>query len=146
MTYYYYDDDYRALGFYSEYEFKVQYLRGRVQCNPDCSKKTFNEMCESLDKDNTNKLATYVWNTMLVVGYIPILSLLPGIFTIVLASRKPKTRTLFSEKSLRIIMLRGVLNLVGLGSLFLPIDLYTTYKRRQNPITIEFLPPTNQLK
>jgi hypothetical protein len=121
---YYNNDVYAYFGYYTG--------------DQSCIRRTYTSMCDNSSsrikiekfhrdhnvvKDNTT-LAILI-NLSTCLGYIPGISILTGFLKV------------YIKKKFGI--LRGILEILCIGVLLIPYDMYITYKRNRSPVTLEDL-------
>ncbi len=124
----YYDDIYRIYGFYSASDVGIEIARSCARLGYSKSK-----LLETYNRTNVNRKTAIVMNILALLGYVPGFGIVTGILKLVTLRDKSSKNSLIS----RGIIIRGLLEICCVGLLCFPVDIYVTYKRRQNPILIE---------
>jgi hypothetical protein len=137
----YHDGAYRAFGFLTTKEFATQFTQSCARLRR--SKRTLRRCY----KHDMHKASTIALNASVYLGYIPFIGVFIGTFKFWIAWKatqypqgKEKVNASIQNANVlasRAFVVRGIVEVSGLGLFLLPADFYITYKRRQNPISVE---------
>lgn len=136
----YHDGVYKAFGFFTSEEAGIELIRACLHTG-ERTKDGLRKLYQN-QKDN-RKLAIFK-NALNYLGYIPGVGVFTGLFKIYLGTfqkRNPnKTRRIVKEKEVdNAHLVRGIVEIIGLGIIFITADVFVTFGRRQNPISLEDL-------
>ena len=85
-----------------------------------------------------NIIMNFHWNSLLYLLRIQLCWILKVYLGTFHKTNPHKTRRIVNEKEVdNANLVRGIIEILGLGIIFLTADVFVTYKRRQNPISLE---------
>jgi hypothetical protein len=155
----------KAFGFFTNRQFCIQYMRSMAQLGKTKGqlREIYTKQSNFLSATIIwNLLIIYGWLSTVIIAfhglivfgvplpellvqstffvmYLPVMGMLGGVFKVWLSfyeDSEPSIITFKNTWEIRIALLaRGTFEILLLGIIFLPIDLYVTYKRYQYPLT-----------
>lgn len=124
----YYDDGFRPDGFYSSDEVGTFLIRTMARNLPK-DRITKERLKTLYNKPNQNFKLALLFNCAKILGYIPVLGVIPGVVNLVAFTKQQNEGAAYGYFA------RAISEIGGYGILNIPVDIFVTYKRRQNPIS-----------
>jgi hypothetical protein len=125
----YYDDAFKAFGFVTPDMAGILLIRSMVQSIPN--KVTKEGLVNCYNNSYQNIMMCIMWNAWKIFGYIPLLSILTGLFNIWVGYKQQNIDVKIGY------YIRAFIEIFSFGFMNIPYDAFVTYKRMQHPIVLD---------